>query len=394
MIHRASDLKVLGSEEEYQKVMLFFTDVIQAFGKNVEVRQQVIATALVYFKRFYSRNSFKTIDPWLMAPSCLFLASKVEEFGVVSQKNLIASCRNVVHSHYLVYFPDGYGYPYRAQDVLECEFILLEAMDCSLIVFHPYRPLVQFCDELRPLMHEYADLLLERAWWLVNDSFRTDVCLHYPPYIIALGCLQLAVLIVSNNPDLLTGGGSSSGMLNSSLSGSSNKYGYFTHYSQPSVNPVLVADLWFSELNVDMEKVLEISRHLLNLYDLWRRFDELAEMPNILLKILPRPVIQPPHNSQNYTSGSTANVTSCNSGTTSQSSSSISSGTQQQQQQQQGHMGQMMVSSGTGGGSTAGTASSMRAMSDQQTQQQKRSMASSNQPRMHPQGGMQHLVVQ
>lgn len=84
MIHRANDLKILGSEEEYQKVMLFFTDgmlcfkphkflaplsplsfsfknclsifiVIQAFGKSVEVRQQVIATALVYFKRFYSR---------------------------------------------------------------------------------------------------------------------------------------------------------------------------------------------------------------------------------------------------------------------------------------------------------------------------------------------------
>ncbi|VDO65710.1 unnamed protein product [Schistosoma curassoni] len=163
MIHRANDLKILGSEEEYQKVMLFFTDVIQAFGKSVEVRQQVIATALVYFKRFYSRNSFKTIDPWLMAPSCLFLASKVEEFGVVSQKNLMTSCRNVVHSHYLIYFPDGYGYPYRAQDVLECEFILLEAMDCSLVVFHPYRPLVQFCDELRPQMHEYADVLLERA---------------------------------------------------------------------------------------------------------------------------------------------------------------------------------------------------------------------------------------
>lgn len=54
----------------------------------------------------------------------------------------MTSCRNVgkfcflkllirsilVHSHYLIYFPDGYGYPYRAQDVLECEFILLEAM--------------------------------------------------------------------------------------------------------------------------------------------------------------------------------------------------------------------------------------------------------------------------
>lgn len=34
----------------------------------------------------------------------------------------------LVHNHYAAYFPDGYGYPYRAQDVLECEFILLEAM--------------------------------------------------------------------------------------------------------------------------------------------------------------------------------------------------------------------------------------------------------------------------
>ncbi|CAH8679519.1 unnamed protein product [Schistosoma rodhaini] len=393
MIHRANDLKILGSEEEYQKVMLFFTDVIQAFGKSVEVRQQVIATALVYFKRFYSRNSFKTIDPWLMAPSCLFLASKVEEFGVVSQKNLMTSCRNVVHSHYLIYFPDGYGYPYRAQDVLECEFILLEAMDCSLVVFHPYRPLVQFCDELRPQMHEYADVLLERAWWLVNDSFRTDVCLHYPPYIIALGCLQLAVVIISSNPDLLVGSVniSSSSFMNSSLSISSNKHGYFGHQTQSTVNPSLVADRWFSELNVDMERVLEISRHLLSLYDLWRRFDELAEMPNILLKKLPRPVIQSPHTSQNYQS---VNPTGCNS-TTATQSSNLSSGTQQQN-----HGGSMVVQSATGAVGTGsssgatGTVGSIHTMPDHQTQQQQRSMTSSNQPRMHPQGGgMQHMGV-
>ncbi|GAA56225.1 eukaryotic translation initiation factor 2C [Clonorchis sinensis] len=163
MVHRVGDLKILGSEEDYQKVMLFFGDVIQALGKSVEVRQQVIATATVYFKRFYSRHSLKAIDPWLMAPSCLFLASKVEEFGVLSQKNLLASCRQIIATHYSAYFPDGFGYPYRAQDILECEFILLEAMDCSLIVFHPYRPLVQFCEELRPQLHELADLLLERA---------------------------------------------------------------------------------------------------------------------------------------------------------------------------------------------------------------------------------------
>nr|AAX25665.1 unknown [Schistosoma japonicum] len=31
MIHRANDLKILGSEEEYQKVMLFFTDGMYCF---------------------------------------------------------------------------------------------------------------------------------------------------------------------------------------------------------------------------------------------------------------------------------------------------------------------------------------------------------------------------
>jgi hypothetical protein len=29
--------------------------------------------------------------------------------------------------------------------ILECEFYLLENMDCCLVIFQPYRPLVQYC---------------------------------------------------------------------------------------------------------------------------------------------------------------------------------------------------------------------------------------------------------
>ena len=36
-------------------------------------------------------------------------------------------------------------FPYRIQNVLECEFHLLETMDCCLILYHPYRPLLQVC---------------------------------------------------------------------------------------------------------------------------------------------------------------------------------------------------------------------------------------------------------
>lgn len=69
--------------------------VIQTLGEQLKLRQQVIATATVYFKRFYARNSLKCIDPLLLAPTCIFLASKVEEFGVISNSRLITTCQTV-----------------------------------------------------------------------------------------------------------------------------------------------------------------------------------------------------------------------------------------------------------------------------------------------------------
>ena len=54
------------------------TKVIQTLGEHLRLRQQVIASAIIYFRRFYSKYSFKCIDPFLLAPTCLFLATKVE----------------------------------------------------------------------------------------------------------------------------------------------------------------------------------------------------------------------------------------------------------------------------------------------------------------------------
>lgn len=59
------------------------------------MKQQVIATATVYFKRFYARNSIKCIDPLLLAPTCILLASKVEEFGVISNNRLHTTCLSI-----------------------------------------------------------------------------------------------------------------------------------------------------------------------------------------------------------------------------------------------------------------------------------------------------------
>ena len=102
---RSQDLQVL-SEEEYQKIIIFFASFIQTLGEQLKLRQQVIATATVYFKRFYSQNSLKCVDPLLLAPTSIFLASKVEEFGVISNTRLINTCTTVIKNKFAYAYPN------------------------------------------------------------------------------------------------------------------------------------------------------------------------------------------------------------------------------------------------------------------------------------------------
>ncbi|KTG36628.1 hypothetical protein cypCar_00009801 [Cyprinus carpio] len=52
---------------------------------------------------------------------------------------------------------------------------------------------------------------------------------------------------------------------------------------------------WFAELSVDMDKILEIIRVILKLYDQWKNFDDRKEMAAVLNKV-PKP--KPPPNSE------------------------------------------------------------------------------------------------
>ena len=50
--------------------------------KRLNLRQRVVATASVYFQRFYSKNTFASTDPFLLLTACVYLAAKVEEAAV------------------------------------------------------------------------------------------------------------------------------------------------------------------------------------------------------------------------------------------------------------------------------------------------------------------------
>lgn len=237
-LHRRRDLQAL-TPEELQKTHIFLANYIKSLGETLKMRQQVIATATMYFKRFYSKHSLSDVDPMLMCPAAVYLASKVEECGVISSVKMINALRTVVKKEYSHVIPDV---SYTMQHILECEFFLLEVLDCCLIVYHPYRCLTQYISDIGQ-----ESTLLATSWKIVNDSYRSDLCLLQPPYLIALAAIHMAAVI-----------------------------------QKKDIRP------WFAELNVDMSKILEITKTMLALYELWKKFDEKKEMPEIWNKI-PKP---------------------------------------------------------------------------------------------------------
>ena len=57
--------------------------------------------------------------------------------------------------------------------------------DCCLIVYHAYRPLVEYVEDVREGGREDKELLT-LSWRLVNDSLRTDAALLFPPFQVVL----------------------------------------------------------------------------------------------------------------------------------------------------------------------------------------------------------------
>ena len=247
---RQKDLTYFNSLEDLQKVHIFYANFIQALGgEHLKLRQQVISTAIVYYRRFYSRNSLGDVDPLLMCITCIYLASKVEECGVIPTGQLVYKCKHLIRSKYSYVFKQDFAY--KTANIQECEFLLLEMLDCCLIIFHPYRPLTQYVADLGQ-----EDILLPTAWKIVNDSYRSDVCLMYPPYLIALASIHMAAVVHKKD-----------------------------------------VKAWFVELSVDMSKVLEITTQILELYKLWKRYDETKEVPDLIEKMAKPKIAKSPSSS-------------------------------------------------------------------------------------------------
>ena len=121
-----------------------------------------------------------------IAATCLYVAAKTEESPVQAgqvqnQFNRALASKPFAGDPFL---PSAEVGRLGSNELLDLELVVLQQLDFYLVVFHPHRDVVRYVGDIG-----LEQAFLEDAWLMVNDTYRTDLCLLFPPYVIALGVL-------------------------------------------------------------------------------------------------------------------------------------------------------------------------------------------------------------
>ena len=195
---------------------------------SLKLRQAVKCTALVYFHRFYARQSLRQHDSFLVATTCVFLAAKVEEqvqaIEVVAEQALALRARlggkepaflaNVVVAAAGA-GGNGSGADAAAaaatniqeakrwamqEKVKLCERMLLHTLSFNISVEAAHAHAVKQVQKIAP--GQEGEELRQVAWSILNDSLDTNTCLRYQQRQIAAAAVLVAGMLLRNRKNL------------------------------------------------------------------------------------------------------------------------------------------------------------------------------------------------
>ncbi|KAF8544096.1 RNA polymerase II holoenzyme cyclin-like subunit [Trichophaea hybrida] len=253
----------------YRQLSIFFNTQLVRLGRRMTARQQALATAQLYVRRFYTKVPIRDTNPFLVMATCLYLALKMEE---------CPQHIRIVVSEARTCWPEVM--PSYTEKLAECEFYVISELNSYLIVHHPYRTL----QELTPVLYLTTEDN-NMSWQVINDACITDLPLIYPPHIIALTAIFLSVFLkpsLSQNglhgaantvattvATASSAGGGSTGNGNTVSNITANGLG-----PQSRVGKLIE---WYAESKVDMEAIIDCTQEIVSLYEVWESFGIGAE---------------------------------------------------------------------------------------------------------------------
>ncbi|KAI0951656.1 hypothetical protein AcV7_007692 [Taiwanofungus camphoratus] len=270
--------------------------VIAKLGKKLQLRQRVIATATVFFRRFYVKNLYCETDPFIVIAACVYVAAKAEE-SPIHIKNVVSEARMLFSNEEL----GVKSFPSDNSKLAEMEFYLVDDLECDLTVFHPYRTLMMLCRKEGTAAGSEAEAgelgtgiddgprywgtgegkleleegALQMAWFIINDTYRSELCLLYPPHLIAIAAIYLTLVLhgaTRATIQLQTAQPPAPGALTTSPP--PRRSARAASHTQTHKKPPQDIVGFMAGLNVGMPLIATIAQEIIALYALWDRYRE------------------------------------------------------------------------------------------------------------------------
>ena len=150
----------------------------------------------------------------------------------------------------------------------ECEFFLISEMNCQLIVHHPYRTLLALQNTL-----DLAQDEVSLAWSIINDSYLTDLGFLYPPHVIAITSIFMALVLKPTQVGLQAAAATATALasaIQSAKDGSSSEE-FPTGQVQGKVQNMVQ---WLAKGEVDIKAVIEATQEIICLYEVWEQYND------------------------------------------------------------------------------------------------------------------------
>lgn len=226
---------------DIRHMRIYFHSLIQSLGRHLSVRQQALATAEIYLTRFYIHTAIQESNAYLILATCVYLACKMEECP--QHIRSVVSEAKSLWPDFITHDPTKLG---------ECEFYLIEQLEAYLIVHHPYRSLVQLSKALGASGNNtgLSPDEMQCAWSVLNDSYITDLPLLYPPHVIAMTAMYLAIVLRAPQLNVAQ-----------------------TDRTKSRMQRIIE---WFAASGVELEEVVDCTQEMISLYDLMESYNEKA----------------------------------------------------------------------------------------------------------------------
>lgn len=329
--------------------------MLSTICKRLNLRQRVVASANIFFRRFFGKNSYSALDPFLVAATCAYVAAKVEESPIHIKSAVAEAARTFQEVGFR-------SMPTDNSSLAEMEFYLLEEMEFDMIIFHPYRSLISLYDnygtakdgsggsgsgggnglglglegeafgvikglqsvEERDAMGaglvsgvvgagvgggedgsgmvklaEFDEQVLQMAWFVLNDCYKSDIPLMYPPYMVALASLWLALTLHTPSYDRINSSLNAmqlkrhqhhldlKSILENPSSTSAQFHQHQQHQPQPQP-PSHEALTFFASLNVSLPLLAEVVQEMVSGYQLQNQVRTLLADGPGMVKLLER----------------------------------------------------------------------------------------------------------